>query len=160
MATEIERKFLVTDDTYKQDATSSVYIQGYLSSAKGITVRVRIGGDKGFITIKGKNQNITRNEFEYEIPIEDARTMLATMCGDGVIHKRRFVTVYEGFTWEIDEFYDANEGLVVAEIELDHEEQNFSRPPWLGKEVSDNPRYYNANLVTSPYRTWKTGSKE
>ncbi len=154
MAIEIERKFLVTDDTYKKDATSSIYIQGYLSSAKGITVRVRIGGEKGFITIKGKNKNISRSEFEYEIPVEDARTILNTMCGDSVIHKRRFITVYEGFTWEVDEFYDANEGLVVAEIELDHEEQGFARPPWLGKEVSDDSRYYNASLVTRPYCTW------
>ena len=157
MGIEIERKFLVVNDDYKLNAKSAVFYQGYLSSTKEATVRVRIGGDQGFITVKGKSKGITRAEFEYPIPVDDAKTILDTMCGKSIIHKRRYITVYDGFTWEVDEFYDANQGLVIAEIELTSEEQPFAKPHWLGKEVSNDIRYYNSNLIKHPFKEWKDG---
>jgi len=159
MAVEIEKKFLVTSKDWKEGSSSTIYYQGYLCSGSGQTVRVRIAGDKAWLTIKGKHTNISRLEFEYPLPKDDAQVMLAEVCEQPIIHKRRFLKIYKGFTWEIDEFYGDNQGLVVAEIELTSEDQQFPRPDWLGEEVSHESRYYNASLRIYPYSMWKDDEK-
>lgn len=155
MAVEIEKKFLLTNDEWKKDSTSDIYFQGYILSGTGKTVRVRIAGEKGFLTIKGKHSGISRMEFEYPIPLEDARLLLQEMCEQPIIHKKRYKVEYGGFIWEIDEFFGENNGLVMAEIELDDENQQFPKPEWLGREVSHDGRYYNASLRQNPYKDWK-----
>lgn len=153
MAAEIERKFLVKEGWQPQ--TEGVRIaQGYLSSVPERTVRVRIKGEKGFLTVKGRNEGTRRAEFEYEIPLLDAEAMLA-LCEQPLIEKRRFLESYGGFTWEVDVFTGANEGLVVAEIELPTEDAAFIKPHWIGAEVSGDVRYYNSSLIHHPYREWK-----
>ncbi|MGD2112771.1 MAG: CYTH domain-containing protein [Gammaproteobacteria bacterium] len=155
MGKEIERKFLVTGDGWRA-GTGTHYRQGYLSVAKERTVRVRIEGDAARLTIKGITENATRDEFEYPIPVPDARAMLDSLCLRPLIEKHRYRLEYHGLTWEIDEFLGDNAGLIVAEIELEHPQQPFDRPPWIGTEVTEDPRYYNANLVDRPYRVWDT----
>ena len=153
MAKEIERKFLVKENW--QPHTDGIQIaQGYLSTVPERTVRVRIKGDKGFLTIKGKNQGISRAEYEYEIPVKDAQELLV-LAEQPVLTKTRYLEKYGDFLWEIDVFAGANEGLLVAEIELPSEDAVFVRPVWLGEEVSGDVRYYNANLIKSPYNLWK-----
>lgn len=152
MAIEIERKFLVVGTDWRQGA-GTVFSQGYLNRDKARTVRVRIAGAQGFLTIKGVNQGATRAEFEYEIPLADAEQLLA-LCEGPVIQKVRRVLVHAGSTWEVDEFQGLNAGLVVAEIELASEDQVFERPAWLGREVTDDARYYNSNLATTPFSAW------
>jgi adenylate cyclase len=156
MPLEIERKFLVKDDSYKLESYQSTRItQGYISSASGRTVRVRIMGDKGFITIKGKSNasGTTRFEWEKEIPVADVEQLLQ-LCEPGIIDKTRYLVKAEPYTFEIDEFYGDNEGLTVAEIELPDEHANFSRPSWLDKEVTGDRRYYNSMLTKVPYKSW------
>jgi len=155
MPTEIERKFLVVSEDYKKFGQRIVIRQGFLSTEKERVVRVRVAGEKAYVTIKGISKGAVRAEFEYEIPGEDAQFMLDHLCRKPLIEKTRYKVYYEGFTWEVDEFYGDNEGLVVAEIELESEEQVFPKPEWLGEEVTSDPRYYNANLVKHPYREWK-----
>jgi len=152
MAKEIERKFLVKDNWQPQDEGIRIE-QGYLSTVPERTVRVRIKGNKGYLTIKGKNQGISRAEFEYEIPLTDARELMK-MAQKPVLSKTRYLEVYDGFTWEIDVFAGENQGLIVAEIELSEEKQVFFRPKWLGQEVSGDVRYYNANLIKHPFSQW------
>lgn len=154
MGIEIEKKFLLADDSWRTGPAGKIYMQGYLCSG-GPTVRVRTAGETGILTIKGRHLGISRLEFEYEIPLEEARLLMDQLCLPPIIHKTRYIREFEGFTWEIDEFYDDNEGLILAEIELDHEEQLFPKPPWLGQEVTEDGRYYNANLRTNPYKRWK-----
>lgn len=154
MAKEIERKFLVTNQDWKKEATGTLYRQGYLSSVKERTVRVRIINDKAFITVKGANSGITRLEFEYEIPLNDATVMLDTLVEKPIIEKKRYKIKQGSLTWEIDEFLGDNAGLIVAEIELANEQQTFTKPAWIGQEVSDDQRYYNSNLVLNPYKNW------
>lgn len=159
MALEIERKFLVAGE-YKSFATSSERItQGYLSSASGRTVRVRIRGDRGWLTIKGpsKDGGLSRFEWEMEIPLSDARALLE-ICEPGVIDKTRWlVPAGDGIhTWEVDEFHGENAGLVVAEIELRSEADAFERPSWLGPEVTGDRRYYNSMLTLHPFCTWSS----
>lgn len=154
MAKEIERKFLVTNQDWKKEATGILYRQGYLSSVKERTVRVRIINDKAFITVKGANSGITRLEFEYEIPLDDATVMLDTLVEKPIIEKKRYKIKQGSLTWEIDEFLGDNAGLIVAEIELANEQQTFTKPAWIGQEVSDDQRYYNSNLVLNPYKNW------
>ncbi|MDO4938328.1 MAG: CYTH domain-containing protein, partial [Sutterellaceae bacterium] len=144
---EIERKFLVTGNAWKALGTPTVFRQGYLNDEKERTVRVRVAGDKGFLTIKGKNTGAVRAEFEYEIPVEDAVKMLETMALRPLIEKTRTVIVYGGHTWEVDEFMGDNAGLVVAEIELTDENEVFDKPDWIGEEVTGDARYYNSSLV-------------
>ena len=152
MATEIERKFLVTGNQWRQ--TDGIqYCQGYLNRDKGRTVRVRVAGEQGFLTIKGVTTGASRAEFEYEIPLADAEELLK-LCDGPIIRKVRRLVVYEGFTWEVDEFLGENAGLVIAEIELESEDQQFERPEWVGEEVTDDPRYYNSNLSVNPYGRW------
>ncbi len=154
MATEIERKFLVTGDGWRGLGVSTVFRQGYLSTVKERTVRVRAAGDQGTLTIKGLTVGATRSEFEYPIPLEDANAMLDELCEQPIIEKTRHVVAVDGVTWEIDEFSGVNEGLVVAEVELQDADQNVSLPEWVGDEVTDDPRYFNANLIAHPYTEW------
>lgn len=155
MGKEIERKFLVKGDAWKSLATGRRYRQGYLNSAKERTVRVRTIDDRAFLTVKGPNTGITRSEFEYEIPLEDARAMLDALAERPLIEKTRYKIASGGHVWEVDEFEGENQGLVVAEIELSAEGESFEKPEWIGEEVSDDPRYYNSSLVAHPYSSWK-----
>ena len=155
MGQEIERKFLVTNDTWRRNATGTHYRQGFLSTEPERTVRVRIAGDRGTLTIKGKTIGATRPEFEYDIPREDAKQLLDTLCQRPLIEKVRHVLREGAHTWEVDVFEGDNTGLVVAEIELQREDEPFERPPWLGEEVTDDPRYFNASLVQNPYSRWQ-----
>ncbi len=152
MPKEIERKFLVLDQSYKQLAEGILYQQGYLSFRP--SVRIRIIGQKALLTIKGATTGISRSEFEYEIPLQDGLNMLQELCRMAVIEKYRYKVEYKGFTWEIDEFLNDNEGLVLAEIELESEDQAFDKPPFIGEEVSYDRRYRNSSLVSKPYSTW------
>lgn len=159
MGVEIERKFLVAGGEWRLGATGIRYAQGYLSRGSGRTVRVRIAGNEAFLTVKGPVSGITRQEFEYPIPVEDAKVMLS-LCDGPVIEKLRFRIPHEGHVWEVDEFLGDNSGLVVAEVELSGEEETPSLPLWVGPEVTGDPRYYNSNLVIHPYREWiDSGSK-
>ncbi len=154
MALEIERKFLVTNNDFKKSAKGILYRQGFLSIQKERVVRVRLAGDKGFLTIKGITKNMTRTEFEYEIPSEDAKILIDQICQKPVISKYRYKVMESGSLWEVDEFLGENEGLILAEIELNSESQKFGIPDWLGEEVTHDSRYYNANLVSSPFKNW------
>ncbi|WP_457355807.1 CYTH domain-containing protein [Roseateles sp. P5_D6] len=157
MGIEIERKFLVTGDGWRQPAAAQTrFSQGYLSRDPARTVRVRIAGEQAFLTIKGATQGATRAEFEYEIPLIDARQLLA-LCDGPLVEKIRHLCLHEGMTWEVDEFLGANAGLVVAEIELAAEGQVFARPDWLGAEVTGDGRYVNANLAVNPFTRWPAG---
>lgn len=158
MGREIEKKFLITNDGWRHQGTGEPYCQGYLSSEKGRTVRVRTINDRGILTIKGPTVGDARLEYEYDIPIEDAKEMLNQLCEKPLIEKTRYKIPFQGFVWEVDEFKGENEGLIFAEIELEHEGQTFDKPPWIGKEVTEDGRYYNANLVKNPYSNWRKGS--
>lgn len=153
MAKEIERKFLVKDSWQPQSAGIKI-AQGYLSTVTERTVRVRIKGEKGYLTIKGKNVGVSRAEYEYEIPRQDAEEMLQ-LAEQPILVKTRYLEQQGEFTWEVDVFAGENQGLVVAEIELPAEDAEFSRPAWLGQEVSGDVRYYNANLIKFPFSLWK-----
>ena len=154
MPKEIERKFLVVSDEYKS-SPRKYYKQGYLSVEPDKTVRVRVVGDKGFLTVKGRNNSISRTEYEYEIPVADANDMLDNLVKTGVIEKWRYVCVVDGKKWEVDEFLGDNAGLVVAEIELQSEDEPFTKPAWAGDEVSGDARYYNSSLSQNPYKNWR-----
>jgi CYTH domain-containing protein len=154
MAVEIERKFLVVGDGWRERATSSTFRQGYLSTNKERTVRIRVMDQVGLLTVKGITVGAERSEFEYEIPVADAKQMLEDLCERPLIEKVRHVVVVGEGTWEIDEFSGVNAGLIVAEIELDHADQPIELPPWIGTEVTDDPRYFNSNLITHPYNEW------
>ena len=154
MGQEIERKFLVQGDSWRTGGGKPVR-QGFLHNEVESTVRVRISGKRAFLTIKGSATGITRLEFEYEIPLQDANEMLDKLCQKPLIEKIRYEVFEGGFKWEIDEFLGENAGLVVAEIELEDENQEFTKPDWLGREVSDDARYLNANLIKNPYCQWK-----
>lgn len=155
MPQEIEHKFLVRLDVWKPAEPGVLYRQGYLSSAKERVVRVRIAGERAYLTIKGPAQGITRLEFEYALPAADAATMLDLLCEPPLIEKTRYRQTFGGRTWEIDVFHGDNAGLVVAELEVADESEQFEQPPWLGREVSGDPRYFNANLVGNPYKNWR-----
>ena len=155
MGKEIERKFLLVGDEWKQLAKGTHYRQGYLNSAKERTVRIRTIDDKAFLTIKGVTVGATRAEYEYPISHADCTAMLDTLAERPIIEKRRYKIPYGGLTWEVDEFLGENDGLVVAEVELESEDQKFDKPSWVGEEVSGDPRYFNSNLVKNPYSTWK-----
>jgi len=154
MATEIERKFLVTDGRWRPLAPAQRYRQGYLATAAGTTVRVRTVGGRGFLTVKGPSAGAARAEYEYEIPLADANEMLDTLCEGLLIDKQRRKIDHHGRVWEVDEFFGDNSGLVIAEVELDDEAQEVVLPDWVGEEVTGDPRYYNANLVRHPYSSW------
>ena len=153
MATEIERKFLVRGTGWRTN-TGIRIIQGYLNRDSKRTVRVRLAGARSFISIKSTTIGATRAEFEYEIPACDVEHLLK-FCGGPLIEKVRYTVTYNGTTWEIDEFHGANAGLIIAEVELESEKQTFKRPPWLGADVTEDPRYFNSNLVACPYSSWR-----
>ena len=154
MGKEIERKFLVIGEAWRGLAQGTLYRQGYLNSAKERTVRVRTVGDRAFLTIKGLTVGASRVEYEYEIPFEDGNFLLDNLAEKPIIEKKRYRIPQGKFVWEIDEFFGENQGLIVAEIELDAEDQAFSRPPWLGEEVSKVSRYLNVELSRLPYTAW------
>ncbi len=154
MGTEIERKFLVKNTDFKELAQGEMYRQGYLSSAKECTVRVRIAGSGAFITVKGPAIGLTRAEYEYAIPLADAEAMLEALAEKPLIEKRRYKIPQGGRVWEVDEFLGDNQGLIVAEIELQSEDEKFGKPHWIGEEVSGDPRYLNSSLVQHPYNKW------
>ena len=156
MPREIERKFLVTGD-FRQDACDSFrLVQGYISTDPDRTVRVRIKGEQGFLTIKGRSSadGLSRYEWEKEIPLAEARELMA-LCDPEVIDKTRYLVPFGGHTYEVDEFYGSNQGLILAEIELGDEQETFLKPSWLGEEVTGNTRYYNSMLMKCPFIKWK-----
>ncbi len=158
MAAEIERKFLVKGDNWRSQGIGQCYKQGYIPTQDQTTVRVRIAGNRGYLTIKGKNQGMARAEFEYAIPLQDAEIMLETLCHRPLIEKMRYRIPQSDLVWEVDEFSGENSGLIIAEIELQHENQMFTLPDWIGQEVTEDPKYYNSNLVNHPYQDWQTTS--
>jgi CYTH domain-containing protein len=155
MGIEIERKFLVTGTTWLRGARGLLCRQGYLAAEIGCTVRVRIMGKKAFLTIKGRKVKKARPEYEYQIPVKDARELLAQNCTGSLVEKYRYLRKYAGHTWEIDVFTGDNKGLIVAEIELETPAQHFDLPRWVGREVTDDRRYLNVNLSRNPFRMWK-----
>lgn len=154
MAQEIERKFLVKDNSWRSNLEGKAYRQGYLSTVKERTVRIRAAGDQAFITIKGVSSGATRSEYEYEIPVQDGNEMLDQLCERPLIEKTRYRIPYDDLVWEVDEFAGENRGLVLAEVELKDEGQEISPPRWIGREVTDDPRYFNVNLVEHPFSRW------
>ena len=152
VAVEIERKFLVSGDAWR-NGSGVLYRQGYLNRDKARTVRVRIAGDAAFLTIKGQSVGASRAEFEYPIPVADAQALLA-LCDGPLIEKTRYLVPHAGHQWEVDEFAGDNAGLVVAELELVSEDEAFESPAWLGEEVTHDARYFNSNLATQPYASW------
>lgn len=154
MATEIERKFLLANDGWRGAVRRRVaYRQAYLNRDGNVSVRVRIAGERANLNIKSATRTIERSEFEYQIPMADAVELLGYASG-AVVEKVRHWVEFEGHTWEIDVFTGANDGLVLAEIELDRADENFSRPPWIGAEVSGDARYYNVYLAGCPFSQW------
>ena len=163
MPVEIERKYLLRNDDWKLSADQGTnYVQGYLVGAEvgaevgsgAASVRVRIEGEKAFINIKSATLGIYRREYEYPIPVEEARELLDTLCEHPLVVKVRYIVVYHDLEWEIDVFEAENAGLLVAEVELMSENQKIELPPWCGQEVSEDPRYYNVNLGKRPFSTW------
>ena len=154
MGKEIERKFLIKGDAWRSLAQGTTYRQGYLNRVKERVVRVRTIDDKGFLTIKGITTGATRVEYEYEIPAADADSMLDDLCERYLIEKKRYKIDYREFVWEVDEFLGENQGLIVAEVELESEDQNYEKPEWIGEEVTGDPKYFNSNLVQNPYLKW------
>lgn len=159
MALEIERKFLVISDNWQRLGTPEVVRQGYLSRDIERTVRVRIKGDKAFLTIKGRNEGAVRTEFEYAIPTDEAAVLLDTLALKPLIEKTRTKVAYAGKIWEIDRFFGENEGLVLAEVELASENETVQLPSWIGQEVTHLTRYYNSTLSKRPYCKWTEEEK-
>jgi len=156
MAQEIERKFLLRDASWQETAGAGTrYRQGYLCTDRNRVVRVRIEGDRGVLTIKGERVGVSAPEYQYPIPLADAEELLDRLCLRPLIEKVRYEVEYGGLTWEIDVFEGENQGLVVAEVELESEDQEVPLPPWAGLEVSADRRYSNASLVHAPFTTWK-----
>ena len=155
MALEIERKFLVNDDSWRgQVSRHSKMRQGYLNDTKQSSVRVRVAGDKAYLNIKSATLGIYRKEYEYAIPLDDANEILTELAEKPLIEKVRYYVQFADHVWEVDVFEGDNAGLVVAEVELSDADEAFERPPWLGEEVSGDPRYYNVCLAKHPYKAW------
>jgi adenylate cyclase len=155
MPVEIERKYLLKDDSWRKQADQGKkYIQGYLIGSQHASVRIRIEGGAAYLNVKSATLGVRRQEYEYAIPISDANEMLSELCEHPLIEKTRYLIQDHGLCWEIDVFKGENEGLVVAEVELKSEQQQIVCPAWLGEEVSDDPRYYNVSLVKHPYKNW------
>jgi len=155
MPIEIERKFLLSNDTWRDEVVKSSRIrQGYMGIIDKASVRIRIQGDKANINVKSATLDIRRMEYEYEIPLDEAEEMLDQLCNQPQIDKTRFIVKRDGHVWEIDEFYGDNEGLVVAEVELGSEDEAVIKPDWIGEEVTTDPRYYNVSLIKHPFKEW------
>lgn len=156
MAIEIEKKFLLANDDWRKFVSrSSRYVQGYMGSNRNCSIRVRIEDDEAHLNIKSATLGITRKEYDYVIPVSDAHEILATLCDKPLIEKTRYYVEHQDHTWEIDVFSGENEGLVVAEVELEDADEEISLPDWAGADVSDDPRYYNVCLISNPYKTWQ-----
>ena len=153
MGQEIERKFLVKNDSWKNQ-TAHLCRQGYISTDIHKTIRIRIFQDKGFLTVKGKNTGPSRIEFEYEIPLFDANQLIQHFCDKRIIEKNRYFVQCGEHFFEIDEFLGDNQGLIIAEIELNSIDEHFEKPDWLGREVTNDQKYYNSNLVSNPFNNW------
>jgi CYTH domain-containing protein len=160
MATEIERKFLVRGDSWREGASARWIRQGYLSISDRLSVRVRTLGDRAFLTVKGERQGMIRAEYEYEIPPADAHEMLDLFCARPLIEKTRYGLTHAGFEWVIDVFEGDNTGLVIAEVELTSPDQPLDLPPWIGDEVTHDPRYLNANLSRHPFAAWGSATND
>ena len=157
MAQEIERKFLVTNDTWRENVFRQTRMcQGYLNDTKKSSVRVRVAGDKAYLNIKSATLGINRKEYEYPIPVADANEILSELAHKPLIEKTRHYVKFSDHVWEVDVFEGDNNGLIVAEVELGHEDEEFDLPPWAGEEVSADPRYYNVCLVKHPFKDWVT----
>jgi len=154
MGNEIERKFLVNGNQWREGSKPVHICQGYLLCEPNRTIRIRLMGEQAFLTVKGRAEGILRPEYEYEIPLADAKELLG-LCLQPYVEKNRYNVMHAGMKWEIDEFLMENLGLMVAEIELPSADQQFDLPAWVGAEVSDDPRYSNANLVKHPFSKWK-----
>jgi len=154
MGVEIERKYLLDNDSWRGQVTASTPMHQSYFAGHGATIRVRIDSSSAWLTIKGPTRSLSRDEFEYAIPVADAEHMLANYCIQPGIEKIRHLVRHADKEWEVDEFLGANEGLIVAEVELESEHQAIEKPDWLGKEVSNDPRYRNAALLLKPYSTW------
>jgi adenylate cyclase len=155
MGKEIERKFLVHPRKWSDLGPGLEIRQGYLCASKQSSVRVRTYGDKAYVTIKGSTTDITRDEYEYEIPLNDANEILANLCEHPPIEKMRYRIVFKGHTWEVDEYSGANSGLTVAEVELKDAKETVELPDWVDREISGDARYFNSNLSIKPFSTWK-----
>lgn len=155
MGIEIERKFLLANDRWRGLGEATLMRQGYLVADPVRTVRVRIEGERAVITVKSKSTGASRGEWEYEIPVADAAELLDGLCEQPLVEKVRHRIAHRGHVWEVDEFLGQNAGLVVAEIELGAEDEAFEKPDWIGAEVTGEARYYNSNLIRTPYSTWK-----
>jgi len=153
MGIEIERKFLVDPEKWVKPDEGVYFTQAYLISDSERTVRVRIAGDKGYLTIKGKSNGFSRKEFEYEIPVEEARELMS-LCKNFAVEKIRYFLKAGPVTWEVDEFFGANQGLLMAEVELESQDQEIELPPWILKEVTGDDRFFNAYLAKHPYSGW------
>ncbi len=153
MALEIERKFLVKGDAWRREQ-GTMYRQGYLNTDKRRNVRVRTINDKGYLAIKGIARGAVRVEYEYDIPRAEAEAMLDDICEKPLIEKKRYKIRFKGVNWEVDEFFGENQGLIVAEVELESEDEEVIKPEWIGEEVTGDPKYFNANLIHHPYNTW------
>lgn len=159
MAQEIERKFLVNRGLISLPDHGQQIVQGYIKTQSNTAVRVRIKGDRGFLTIKGENRGAVRSEFEYEIPLNDAEEMLKNLCDKPIIEKTRYDISVADHIWELDVFAGDNEGLWVAEVELASESESFAKPDWAGPEVTGDVRYYNSSLIEHPYKDWPDWAK-
>ena len=157
MGVEIERKFLVIDDAWRSQAVGRFYCQGYVAKTEDVTVRVRIIGNEGFVTLKGKTKHYSRPEFEYAIPVEEAREMMQLWCSY-IVEKNRYRIPVGDLVWEVDEFKGLNDGLVIAEVELERSDQDVPLPPWIGSEVSHQSQYFNSSLARNPYSGWQQRS--
>jgi adenylate cyclase len=159
MGTEIERKFLLRDDSWRREVSRSEdIVQGYLANTERASIRVRLSGPSATLNIKSMTLGAIRSEFDFPIPAADARILLERLCARPLVEKTRHHVSHAGGEFEIDEFRGENQGLVVAELELARDTREFPRPPWLGEDVTDDARYYNINLVARPYRTWRQDS--
>lgn len=160
MPVEIERKFLVDGDAWRNGVLRhELFRQGYLAGSESCSVRVRVGGERAWVGIKGRILGASRPEYEYEIPVHEANEMLDTMCVHRCVEKRRYWVPHAGHEWEVDEFLGSNAGLVVAELELDDEAEAFAKPSWLGQEVTQDARYYSANLAQHPWCEWPQSTR-
>lgn len=154
MAKEIERKFLMKNNEWRGLVKPTRYCQAYLNDKNGPTVRIRVQGEKAFLTLKGPTKNGSRLEYEYEVPLEDGMEIIENLATSPVVEKYRYAIPYRGFIWEVDEFLGENSGLIFAEIELTKVDQEFEKPSWIGNEVTDDPRFYNSNLAANPFSQW------
>jgi CYTH domain-containing protein len=156
---EIERKFLVCSDGWRKGAQGIFCRQGYLAACDDLVVRVRLLGEKAYLTIKGRKMGLSCPEYEYPMPVADAQDLLEQICLRPFIEKIRYTLDFKGINWEIDEFTGENKGLVIAEVELEQEHQSIELPDWVGREVSYDPKYWNMNLMKYPYSRWPEGMK-